>query len=112
MQIFRCAGIEVVLADEASERSGFGQGAQFAHQSADAAAKLERAARTIAFPERHFAGLARRGSNQNAVVRDFDDAPGGCAEDEGLAGMGLEDHFFIELADADGFAFVWARKTP
>ena len=92
--------------DEAGEGGGLGQGAEFANQSADAAAEFEGAAGAVAFPERHFAGLAGSGRDENAVVGDFVDAPGGGAEDEGLAGMGLEDHFFVELADADGLAFA------
>ncbi len=105
-KIFGCAGIEIVVGDEAGERGGLGQGAQFADKRADAAAEFKRAAGTIAFPEGHFAGLAGGWGDEDAVVGDFDDAPSGCAEDEGFAGMALEDHFFIELADADGFAFA------
>ncbi len=90
--------------DEAGERGGFGQGAQLADQSADAAAEFERAARTVAFPEGHFAGLAGSGGDEDAVVGDLVDAPGGGAEDEGLVGVRLEDHLLVELADADGFA--------
>ena len=86
--------------------AGLRQRAQFAHQGADAAAELERAAGAIAFPEGHLAGLAGSGRDQHAVVRDVDDAPGGCAEDEGLVGMRLEDHLLVELADAHGFAFA------
>ena len=105
-EIFGGAGIEIVLGDEAGERGGLGQGAEFADERADAAAELERAAGAVAFPEGHFAGLAGSGGDEDAVVGDFDDAPGGCAEDEGLAGMALEDHLFVELADADGLAFA------
>ena len=105
-QVFGGAGVEIVLGDEAGERGGLGQGAQFADQRADAAAELERAAGAVAFPEGHFAGLAGSGVDEHAVVGDFDDAPGGCAEDEGLAGVALEDHLFVEFADADGLAFA------
>ena len=103
-QIFGGAGVEVVFGDEAGEGGGFGQGAELADESADAAAEFERAAGAVALPERHFAGLAGGGSDEDAVVGDVDDAPGGCAEDEGLVGVGLEDHLFVELADAHGFA--------
>ncbi len=51
-------------------------------------------------PERHFAGLARRGRNEDAIVRDFFDAPGAGAQNDGVAGAALEDHLFIEFADA------------
>ena len=70
-------------------------------ERADAAAELERAAGAIAVPEGHLARLAGGGRDEHAVVRDLVDAPGGCAEDEGVAGAALEDHLFVELADAD-----------
>ena len=104
-EVFGGVGVEIVFGDEARERGGLGQGAQFANQSADAAAEFERAAGAIAFPERHFAGLAGSGHDEDAVVGDVFNAPGGGAEDEGLVGVRLEDHLFVEFADADGFAF-------
>ena len=60
-QVFGGVGVEVVFGDEAGEGGGLGQGAEFADQRADAAAEFERAAGTVAFPERHFAGLAGSG---------------------------------------------------
>src|ERR1019366_5844150 len=35
-----------------------------------------------------------------AIVGDLVDAPGGGAQDDGVAGAALEDHLFVELADA------------
>ena len=104
-QILGRAGVEVVLRDKASEGGGFRKGAQFADQCADAAAEFERAAGSVAFPERHLAGLAGSGRNENAVVRDVLDAPGRGAEDEGLVRVRLEDHLLVEFADAYRFAF-------
>ena len=109
-QIFRRAGIEIVFVDEARERSRLRQGAQLAHHGADAAAEFERAARPVAFPERHLAGLAGSGRHQHAVVRDVGDAPRGRAEDESLVGMRLEDHLLVELAHAHRFALGEGEK--
>ena len=110
-KIFSGAGIEIVFRDETGERSGFGQRAQFAHQSADAAAEFKRASRPVAFPERHFAGLAGSGRDQYAIVGDVNDAPGGSAQNKCFAGMRLEDHLLIELADAHGLAFGVGKKN-
>ena len=44
--------------------------------------------------------------DEDAVVGDLVDAPGGGAEDEDLAGAGLEDHLLVQLAYADGFGAV------
>jgi len=52
------------------------------------------------------------GRDQDAVVRDVVDAPGGSAEDEDFADTGFEDHFLVELADADGFLVFSGEKTP
>ena len=103
-QIFGRVGVEVVFGDEAREGGGLGQGAQFANQSADAAAEFERATGAVAFPEGHFARLAGSGNDEHAVVGDVLNAPGGGAEDEGLVGVRLEDHLLVEFADADGLA--------
>jgi len=43
-------------------------------------------------------------------VGDLLDAPGGGAEDEGVAGAGFEDHLLVELADTDGLAVVASEK--
>ena len=104
-QVFGGVGVEVVFGDKAREGRGLRQTAQFANQSADAAAEFERSTRTIAFPEGHFARLAGSGHDEHAVVGDVLNAPGGGAEDEGLVGVGLEDHLLVEFANADGFAF-------
>ena len=61
-------------------------------------------------PEGHFAGLAGSGRDQDAVVGDFVDAPGGSAEDEDFADARFEDHFLVELADADGLFVVTGEK--
>ena len=63
-----------------------------------AAAQLQRAARTIAVPERHLAGLARRRADRDALERDVLDAPGGRSQHERLARARLVDHLLVELA--------------
>ena len=60
-QVFGGTGVEIVFSDEARERGRLGQSTQFADQCSDAAAKLERTAGTIAFPEGHLARFARGG---------------------------------------------------
>ncbi len=67
-------------------RGGARHVAELADEGADAAAELERAAGLVAVPEGHLAGLAGRGRDEDAVVGDLVDAPGGGAEDEGVAG--------------------------
>ena len=109
-QVFRGSGIEIVFADEAVQRGRFRQPAEFTDQRTDPAAEFERTAWAVALPERHFAGLAGGGRHENAVVGDLDDTPGGCAEDEGLAGMAFEDHLFVEFAYAHGLSFAVGEK--
>ena len=57
-EVFGCAGVEVVVADEAAQGCREWHSAQLADHGADAAAEFQRAAGTIAFPEGHFAGFA------------------------------------------------------
>jgi hypothetical protein len=45
-------------------------------------------------------GSPGAGDDQNAVVRDLFDAPRRSAQDEGLAGLALEDHLLVQFADA------------
>ena len=54
----------------------------------------------IAFPERHLARFAGRGRDEHAIVGDLLDPPRRGAEHEGFADRRLEDHLFVELADA------------
>ena len=49
-------------------------------------------------PERDGAGRARRGGHDHPVAGDLLDAPGGRAEQEGLARAGLVDHLLVQLA--------------
>ena len=109
-QVFGGSGIEVVLSDKAGERGRLGQGAKFADQGTDAAAKLQRTTRAVALPEGHLARLAWSGNNKDTIVGDVFDAPGGGTEDKRLVGMRLEDHLFVEFADADGLAFGVGEK--
>src|SRR5262249_56585795 len=73
--------------------------AEIAHEAPDGRAQLERPPRRVAVPEGHLAGLARRGRDDHAVVRDVLDAPAGRPEQEDLADATLVDHLLVELAD-------------
>jgi hypothetical protein len=76
------------------------RGADLAQEGAQGPAELQRAARGVAVPERHLARLARRGGDEDAVVRDVLDPPGRGTEQEDVADAGLVDHLLVELADA------------
>ena len=99
-QVLGGVGIERVLFHEAGEGGGSGGGEQLAGHLADLAAELGGAAGAIAVPEGHLTGLAGGGGDGNAIVGDLIDAPGGGAEDDGVASAAFEDHLFVELADA------------
>ena len=65
-----------------------------------AAPELERTAGGVRLPERHLARFAGSRRDEHAIVGDLFDAPGRGAEEERLADAALEDHLFVELADA------------
>src|SRR5581483_1210882 len=71
---------------------------KLAFHLADLSAEFRGASHGVAVPERHFAGLPRRGRNGDPVMRDLFNAPGASAENDGVSSATLEDHFFIELA--------------
>src|SRR5690606_1662070 len=75
-------------------------GAEVAGEGADGAPQLQRSAGAVAVPERHLPGLAGGGGDDDLLEGDLLDAPGGGAEQEGLAGPALVDHLLVELADA------------
>ncbi len=102
-QVFGSLGIEVVFANQATDGGVGRKSPEFADQCADAAAEFEGPARLVAMPERQLARLTGSGRDEDTVVSDFVDAPGGCAESEDFADAGLEDHLLVELADADRF---------
>ena len=70
-----------------------------ARERADRLAQLLRPADAVALPERHGAGHARRGRDDDAVARDLLDPPARGAEQEDLARPRLVDHLLVELAD-------------
>ena len=74
-------------------------GTELTDERPDRSAQLQRSARPVAVPERHLAGLPRRGRDDDLLERDVLDAPGGRAEEERLAGTRLVDHLLVELAD-------------
>src|SRR4029453_2906393 len=94
--------IEIVIAHEPLDGGGPGDPAEIANQPADGVAKFNRTSFAVAMPEGHLPRLARRGRDEDAIVRDFLDAPGGRPERKGLANLALEHHFLVELADSDG----------
>jgi hypothetical protein len=51
----------------------------------------------VAVPERHLPRLARRGRDHHPVAADLLDAPGGGAQDDGLARPALVDELLVEL---------------
>src|SRR4029079_15696135 len=95
-QVARGALVEVVLGGELRGVAVDG----FAGEGPDRGAELLRAADAVALPERHRARGARGGRHDHAVAGDLLDAPGGGAEQEGLARPRLVDHLLVELADA------------
>ena len=100
--------VEVVVVGEPGDCGAAWHGTQLADESADATTELDGPACAIAVPEGHLAWLAGSWADEDAIVGDLVDAPGGSAEDEGLAGASLEDHLLVELADANGL--VAARE--
>ena len=105
--------VETVFALRAATRRGAAASLRSSRTSLPMAEpELDRAARPFAFPERHLARLARRGRDEHAIVRDLLDAPGRRAEQERFAGARLEDHLFVELADARLVLVGAGRKTP
>src|SRR5437588_11773052 len=73
---------------------------KLASHAPDVVAKLRRTRGCVAMPKRHLARLARRRQNQHAIVRDLLDTPGAGAESERITLTALENHFFVEFADA------------
>ena len=98
-QVLRGSGLQVVGFDQGGDPDRPRHLAQLTHQGPDAPAKLHRASGAVSVPERHLAGIARGGHDQNAVVGNLFDAPGRSAQDEGLAGLALVDILLVEFAD-------------
>ena len=92
--------VEAVFFDEARVGDGPGRGRQFARHFTDLLAEFGGTSGAVAVPERHLARLAWGGRYEHSVVIDFFDAPRSCAEDYGVAGTALEDHFLVEFAHA------------
>ena len=92
-----------MVRDERAEGDGARLREKFACHGADFFAEFGGAAGGVAVPEGHFAGFAGSRRDENAIVRDFVDAPGGGAEDDRVAGARFEHHFFVEFADASAF---------
>src|SRR5213593_116158 len=89
-----------MLVTKTAERLLFGERNELARCLSDRLAELVRTADAFALPERHGAGHARSGRNEDAVARDLLDPPGRRAEQERLAGARLVDHLLVELAHA------------
>ena len=73
---------------------------QLAGEAPDVHPELQGAAGPVAVPEGHLPRLAGRGSDDHLVLGDLLDPPAGSAEDEDVALARLEDHLFVQLADA------------
>ena len=101
---------EVVLRRQALHGGSGLHGADLAHERADSLTEGHRALGGIGLPERHLSWLARSRRDQHAVMRNLLDAPGGRAEEKRLADARLEDHLFIELADAGALDFLAANQ--
>jgi hypothetical protein len=86
----------------------FGRGRLFLRQRArelpDLLAEFGIASAALDPPERHAPRLARRRIDQHAIVGDLRHSPRRRAEDDDVALARLENHFFIQLADAHRLA--------
>src|ERR1700693_1201097 len=85
-----------MLINERGKCHGAGQAQQFAGHASYFFAEFGWAARGVSMPKRHFAGLAGRGRNEDAIMRNVLDAPGGGAEDDGVARFAFEHLFFVK----------------
>jgi hypothetical protein len=72
-------------------------GAQLAHERPDRPSQFHGAAGPVAVPERHLAGLTGGRGDHHLLEGDVLDAPGGGAQQEGLAHPALVDHLLVEL---------------
>ena len=97
-QVVGGPGVEAGSHDPGARRLGV-EGAKLADEGAHALAELGWPAEGVALPERQPAGLSGGGRDQDPVVGDVLDAPGGRAEREDVADAGLVDHLLVELAD-------------
>ena len=109
-EIRRGPGIEAVPVPQAPLRVGALRRRQLAGQLADRRAELRGPTRPVAVPEGHLPGKAGRRRHEDAVVGDLVDPPGGGAEHEDVAGLRLEHHLLVELADPETPARVPARQ--
>src|SRR5262249_37520763 len=98
----RRLGIEPVLLAEARLATLRRRRRDLARELADRHAELHGAAHAVALPERHLPGLAGRGDDEHAIVRDVRHTPRRRTEEEHLADVRLEDHLLVELAAPDG----------
>ena len=99
-EVLRRQLVEVVLLGQPLDRVGRLHRRNLAHQASDALTKRNGSLGRVGAPERHLPRLARRGRDEHAIMRDLLDAPRRRAEEEGLADARLEDHLFVQLADA------------
>ena len=99
-QVVGGARREPVVVCQPGQRLAARGRAQLAGELADGLAQLDRPAGALALPEGHLAGFTGRRRHEHAVVRDLLDTPRRCAQQDGLAGTGLEHHFLVEFAHA------------
>ncbi len=104
--------VEVVVRHQPLGGSRIVEVADLAHESSERPAQLQRTARSVAVPERHLAGLARRRADGDPLERDVLDPPRRRAEHERLARAALVDHLLVELADAGPVGEEHAEEAP
>src|SRR5215218_11025847 len=84
----------------ANEGIGRRRAGELGDEPADGRAELGGPPDAVALPEREPTGLAERGRDEHAVVRDLLNAPARRSEGEDVADARLVDHLLVELADA------------
>src|ERR1700683_477754 len=92
-----------MLLDQLGEGDLMGKPRYFTAHSANARSKFRGTAGSVTVPERHFAGFARSRRNDYPIMQNFIDSPSASAEDDGVSGAALEDHFLVQFADAAAF---------
>ncbi len=93
-------GVEIVMPDQAFDCRRRWQRHERAHELADSASELQGPADAVRLPERHLSRFPWRRRDEDAIVADLLDPPARGAEQERFADAALEDHLFVELADA------------
>ena len=97
--VVRCPLVEEVQGAESFQRLSTRDAPDLTDEPAERAAELGGAARPVAVPERHLAGLTGRRGDDDPFEGDLLDPPCRGPEQEDLADPRLVDHLLVELAD-------------